>query len=180
MLMERQASNADWLQANLGINDKEKEKIRIAGLENLRMHALIFCRWTQVMMRFEKAMYENPDQDLNMLWWDLVKEYQGITPPEGRNAPDWAAKIHLAQYPAYYHNYQLGELAASQIQDHIIKHVIKEQSSEYPTFANRKEVGDYLRSHIFAPGSSLRWNELLKQVTGESLTAKFFADEYMK
>ena len=69
MLMERQPSNADWLQAMVGIPDKEKEMIRKTGEENLRMHALIFCRWTQVMMRFEKAMYENPDQDLNKLWW---------------------------------------------------------------------------------------------------------------
>jgi len=45
------------------------------------------------MMRFEKAMYENPDQDLNKLWWNLVQQYQMITPPEERNAPDWASKF---------------------------------------------------------------------------------------
>jgi peptidyl-dipeptidase A len=180
MLMERQPSNADWLQTMVGISNKDKEMIRAVGQENLRMHALIFCRWTQVMMRFEKAMYENPDQDLNTLWWNLVKEYQMITPPEGRNAPDWAAKIHLAQYPAYYHNYQLGELTASQLQHYIAINVLKQSQDKDVCFANKPEVGKYLATKVFAPGASLRWDELIKYATGEPLTAKYFAEEYVK
>ena len=179
-LMERQASNADWLQVMVGIGDKDKEMIRAVGQENLRMSALIFCRWEQVMMRFERAMYENPDQDLNKLWWNLVKEYQMVTPPEGRNAPDWAAKIHLAQYPAYYHNYQLGELAASQLQHYIAKNILKQDKTGDVNFANRPEVGEYLKAKVFAPGASLRWDELMKYATGEPLSAKFFAEEYVK
>jgi peptidyl-dipeptidase A len=180
MLMERQASNADWLQAMIGLNNKDKETIRSVGQENLRMHALIFCRWTQVMMRFEKGMYENPDQDLNRLWWNLVKEYQLVTPPEGRNAPDWAAKIHLSQAPAYYHNYQLGELAASQLQHYITKNVLKQENARDVCFANKPEVGKYLKTKVFTPGASLRWDELIKEATGEPLSAKFFTEEYVK
>ena len=180
MLMERQPSNADWLQAMVGIPDKEKEMIRKTGEENLRMHALIFCRWTQVMMSFEKAMYENPDQDLNKLWWNLVQQYQMITPPEERNAPDWASKIHLVQYPAYYHNYELGELTASQLQHYIAKNVLKQESIKEVCFANKPEVGTYLKEKVFAPGASLRWDDLIKEATGESLSAKSFAEEYVK
>jgi len=180
MLMERQPSNADWLQAMVGIPDREKEMIRKTGEENLRMHALIFCRWTQVMMHFEKAMYENPDQDLNKLWWNLVQQYQMITPPEKRNAPDWASKIHLVQYPAYYHNYELGELTASQLQHYIAKNVLKQESIKEVCFANKLEVGTYLKEKVFAPGASLRWDALIKEATGEPLSAKFFAKEYVK
>ena len=180
MMMERQASNADWLQAMVGISNKEKEMIRAAGQESLRMHALILCRWEQVMLHFEKSLYENPDQDLNTLWWDLVKEYQMITPPEGRNAPDWASKIHLVQYPAYYHNYQLGELTASQLQHYIAKEVLKQENIREVCFANKPLVGEYLKSKVFAPGASLRWDELIKRATGEPLSAKFFAEEYVK
>jgi peptidyl-dipeptidase A len=180
MLMERQPSNADWLQTMMGISKKDKEMIRAVGQENLRMHALIFCRWTQVMMRFEKTMYENPDQDLNTLWWNLVKEYQMITPPEGRNAPDWAAKIHLAQYPAYYHNYQLGELTASQLQHYIAMNVLKQAQDKDVCFANKPEVGKYLATKVFAPGASLRWDELIEYATGEPLSTKYFAEEYVK
>jgi peptidyl-dipeptidase A len=162
MMMERQSDNADWLQAMVGVSGKDKETIRAEGQENLRMHALIFCRWTQVMMRFEKAMYENPDQDLNKLWWSLVKEYQMVTPPEKRNAPDWAAKIHLSQAPAYYHNYELGELTASQLQHYIAKNVLKQESIKEVCFANKPEVGTYLKARVFAPGASLRWDALIR------------------
>ena len=180
MMMERQSNNADWLQAMVGVSTKDKESIRAEGQENLRMHALIFCRWTQVMMRFEKAMYENPDQDLNSLWWNLVKEYQLVTPVEGRNAPDWAAKIHLSQSPAYYHNYELGELTASQLQHFIAKNILKQDNTKEVCFANKPEVGTYLKERVFAPGASLRWDALIQEVTGEPLSAKFFAEEYVK
>jgi peptidyl-dipeptidase A len=180
MMMERQADNADWLQAMVGLNAEEYETVRAEGQENLRMHALIFCRWTQVMMRFEKAMYENPDQDLNKLWWSLVKEYQMVTPPEGRNSPDWAAKIHLALYPAYYHNYQLGELTASQLQYYLAKNILKQEGTKEVCLANRPEVGQYLKEKVLAPGASQRWDALIKEATGEPLTARYFAEEYAK
>ena len=48
-----------------------------------RNQLLIFSRWCQVMLRFEKGMYENPDQDLNKLWWDLVEKYQLLKRPDG-------------------------------------------------------------------------------------------------
>ena len=51
------------------------------------------------MYRFEKAMYANPDQDLNALWWILVEKYQLVKKPEGRNEPDWSTKIQIALYP---------------------------------------------------------------------------------
>jgi peptidyl-dipeptidase A len=180
MLMERQASNVDWLQATVGIPEKDREAIQKTGEENLRMQGLIFSRWTQVMMRFERAMYENPDQDLNKLWWDLVEEYQFVKRPEGRNEPDWAAKIHLAQSPVYYHNYELGELTACQLQHYIIHNILKEQSGPQPSYLNRVEIGDYLKTHVFAPGTSLRWDALIKEATGEPLSAKYFAEEYVK
>ena len=180
MMMERQSENADWLHVMVGVSGKDQEAIREEGRENLRMHALIFCRWTQVMMRFEKAMYENPDQDLNSLWWNLVKEYQMVTPPEGRHAPDWAAKIHLSQSPAYYHNYELGELTASQLQQYIAKNILKQENTKEVCFANRPEVGTYLKTKVFAPGASLRWDALIQEATGEPLSAKFFAEEYVK
>jgi len=62
MLMERQPSNADWLQAMVGVSTKDKEIIRAVGQENCDACSYLLQMDT-VMMRFEKAMYENPDQD---------------------------------------------------------------------------------------------------------------------
>ena len=76
---------------------------------------MIFSRWCQVMLRFEKALYDNPEQDLNRVWWDLVEKYQEVKRPEGRNPPDYASKIHIATVPVYYQNYMLGQLFNSPV-----------------------------------------------------------------
>ena len=128
ILMGRQANNVDWMQAIVGINEKEKQALGKALFENLRLSEIAFSRWSQVMMRFEKAMYINPDQDLNKLWWDIVEENQFVKRPENRNESDWAAKIHLAQYPCYYHNYMLGGLASSQILNALVRQVMKQDA----------------------------------------------------
>jgi len=179
MLMERQAYNADWLQTYLQIGDEEKETIRCHAQKNFRTKVLVFSRWSQVMVRFERDMYQNPDQDLNKLWWDLVEEYQLVTRPENRNEPDWAAKIHLAQYPCYYHNYTLGELAASQILNTITRTVMKMDSLAEISFVNKPEIGEYLKTEIFMPGSRFHWNALLKKATGEELTPKYLVGQFM-
>jgi len=180
MMMERQVDNADWLQKMVGLSNEDKAIVNVECRESLRMKALIFCRWSQVMMRFEKALYENPDQDLNKLWWQLVKEYQLVNPPPRRNEPDWASKIHISQSPAYYHNYQLGELMASQLQYYIGKNILKLQNTKEVCFAGEPQVGKYLRENIFHPGALYRWDELIKQATGEKLTAKYFINEYVQ
>ena len=76
-------------------------------------------------------MYDNPDQDLNKLWWDLVEKYQLLKRPEGRNEPDWATKIHIATYPCYYHNYLLGEFLAQQLHYYIVANIIKSDDFKY-------------------------------------------------
>jgi peptidyl-dipeptidase A len=178
-LMGRQSFNVDWLQAMVGIDEKEKASLKTEIEKNLQLSQLAFSRWSQVMVRFERAMYENPDQDLNKLWWDLVEQYQFVKRPAGRNEPDWAAKIHLVQYPCYYHNYTLGELAASQIMNTIVRTVEKQDRFFEISFAGKPEIGDYLKQKIFKPGTSLQWNDLMKHATGEGLTAKYFAEEFV-
>jgi peptidyl-dipeptidase A len=178
ILMERQSQNADWLNTMAGANEKQRDIIRKEGLESLRNQSLIFSRWSQVMMRFERAMYRDPDQDLNKLWWDLVEEHQLIKRPAGRNAPDWAAKIHLGQYPCYYHNYMLGHLAASQILGALGRTVAGKSKTEEFSFAGDQGIGTMLTNKIFHPGASIYWNDLLLKATGERLTAKYFAEEF--
>ncbi len=107
----RLATDPQWMLKMGIIDSAEAVKIADDSFSELRLRMLVFSRWAQVMYRFEKSMYENPDQDLNQLWWDTVEKYQFLKKPEGRNMPDWATKIHVALYPCYYHNYLLGELA---------------------------------------------------------------------
>lgn len=179
-IMGRQAYNVNWLQTMVGISQQQKTSLQKALRDNQRISMLAFSRWSQVMVRFERALYQNPDQDLNKLWWDLVAGYQFVTPPQKRNEPDWAAKIHVAQYPCYYHNYQLGELAASQILNAIIRDVVKQETFSEISFAAKPEVGIFLKEKIFTLGAKYHWNDLLKYATGENLTPKYFVEEFVK
>ncbi|TAL62870.1 MAG: peptidase M3, partial [Bacteroidetes bacterium] len=171
----RLATDPNWM-LNMGVIDaKESEKIADDSHKALRLQMLVFSRWAQVMYRFEKSMYENPDQNLNLLWWNMVEKYQLLTKPEGRDMPDWATKIHVALYPCYYHNYLLGELLASQLYNYISTNVSKSQS-----LAGEKAVGDYLREKVFMPGARYSWNDMIEKATGEKLTAKYYAKQFVQ
>jgi len=180
MMFGRFSSNPQWLKDNVGISEEEKIKIADYCFKTLRIEQLVFSRWAQVMYRFEKGMYENPDQDLNKLWWDLVEKYQLLKKPEGRNEPDWATKIHIATYPCYYHNYLLGELLASQLYYYIVKNVIKSDDYRFQSFSGNKEIGNYLKEKVFMPGERYYWNDMIEKATGEKLTPKYYAKQFVK
>jgi len=180
MLFGRNSTNAQWLKANLGLNDNEVNEVASDGFKSLRLQQLVFSRWSQVMYRFEKSMYENPDQDLNKLWWELVEKYQLIKKPEGRNEPDWASKIHIATSPCYYHNYLLGELLASQLYHYIVVNIVKSGDLKNQSLSNNPEIGKYLIEKVFSPGMLYKWNDMIKRATGEFLTPKYYAEQFVK
>jgi peptidyl-dipeptidase A len=171
-----QASNAKWMSKNLGISAEEAGKITPDVNNFTRLEKIVFSRWSQVMFRFEKSMYENPDQDLNKLWWDLVEKYQLLSRPEGRDNPDWAAKIHIATVPCYYHNYLLGDLLAMQLDAYMEENIIGHKD---PCYSGHTEIGDYMKEKVFKPGSRYYWNEMIERATGEKLTAKYYAQQFV-
>lgn len=177
MFFGRLSKNANWMQEMMGISDEEREKINKATRKTLRLEQLIFSRWVQVMVHFEKSLYENPDQDLNKLWWDLVEKYQMVKRPEGRNMPDWATKIHICSAPVYYHNYMLGEMLASQFLFAIAKSQYLDSIDEIK-FAGNPEIGKYFIENVFNPGKKYRWDEMIIRATGEKLTAKYFVKQF--
>jgi peptidyl-dipeptidase A len=179
-LFGRLTRNPGWLEKTLKLPDKKIGKMADDVRLQLRMTMLIMARWTMVMVNFERELYKNPDQDLNKLWWNLKKRYQLLTPPEDRDAPDWASKIHIACWPAYYHNYMLGELMASQLLDYMAKKFLKTDDPAGIDCVGQAEVGRYLMEKIFKPGNELRWDQLLIQATGESLNPKYFAEQFVK
>jgi peptidyl-dipeptidase A len=185
MFFGRMAANAEWMAATGVLPESEKAAIAEASFETLRLEQLVFSRWAQVVYRFEKAMYENPDQDLNNLWWDLVEKYQMIERPEGRDDPDWVTKIHIALYPAYYHNYLLGELLASQFYFTVAERKlgVEEATAEDVlglSYADDPTVGEFFRENVFAPGARYHWNDMIERATGEKLTAKYYAKQFVK
>jgi peptidyl-dipeptidase A len=37
-----------------------------------------------------------------------------------------------------------------------------------------------MRSKIFEPGATYRWDDMIERATGQPLTAKYFVDEFVK
>jgi len=180
MLMGRLASNASFMKDMLKIDEKESKKIAEESFKSLRLEQLVFSRWAQVMYRFEKELYTNPDQDLNKLWWDLVEKYQMLKRPVGRNMTDWDTKIHIAIYPCYYHNYLLGELLASQLNAYMVKNILKSDDIKNPSYVGNKNIGAYLKEKVYKPGRKYYWNEMIEKATGEKLTAKYYAKQFVE
>ena len=177
ILMGRQAREGAWLRSALGPGATGVDGLEEAAGEELRVGTLVATRWMLVVIRFERAMYADPDADLNCLWWDLVEEMQLLRRPDGRDAPDWASKIHIACYPVYYHNYLLGELFASQLRTVIERKCV---GAKRGTMAGAPEVGTFLRGEIFRPGARWRWNRLVEKATGSPLGAESFVAQFVQ
>jgi peptidyl-dipeptidase A len=173
------ASNANWMQKALQISDNEKRNIEKVTRAKLRLSKLAFARWSMVVFNFEKSFYQNPDQDLSKLWWDLVEKYQNIKRPDNPQGTEWATKIHIATYPVYYQNYLLGEIFASQILNYIAENYYNNASVDQVIFWQKPEAGDYLKNKVFSLGKKLPWNEMINDATGETLSARFFVMQYV-
>ena len=155
-----------WLTEYVGVDADKANAMADAMKKQRRRAQLIFCRWVLVMLNFEKALYENPDQDLNKLWWDMVEKYQMLHRPDNRDAADWASKPHFTIAPVYYHNYMLGELYSAMIREAATG--VKPGSDAYrDLFINR----------IFKPGSTWLWPEFVRQSMGKEFSPAAFANE---
>ncbi len=174
------STNPGWLKKVVGIPEAKTKRIKDASLKQLRLEKFVFARWAQVMYRFEQEMYEDPDQDLNTLWWNLVENYQMINKPEGRNEPDWATKTHLITMPCTYHNYMLGELIASQIHTYINENILDDNSGCDTKCVDNPEVGKYMIEKLFKPGATNDLNSWLKNATGEKLSPDYYTNQYIQ
>ena len=170
LMMGSLADDPAWLSDVAGIPEAEIDEVREYLLWSDRADKLVFIRWALVMFNFEKALYEDPDrEDLSSLWWDLVERLQLVDRPPGRDEPDWAAKIHVAIAPVYYHNYVLGNLISAQLRHHLETRV----TGGEPFFTS-EVAGRYLQEAVFGPGARNRWEDAVLGATGERLDSDYF------
>jgi peptidyl-dipeptidase A len=171
LMMGSLADDPGWVSSVAGVPEEDLATDLERLAERRRADRLIFTRWALVMYRFEKALYQDPDrEDLNTLWWDLVEEIQLVQRPPGRDEPDWAAKLHVALAPVYYHNYVLGYLTAAQLRHHLEKNVVGG-----PFFLSEM-AGRYLQEAVFGPGARNGWEDTVLGATGEMLNSDYFVE----
>jgi peptidyl-dipeptidase A len=162
----RSIRDPQWLTGVAGVSHGDADALEPQLRRAKVTQSLLFARWGLVVCHFERALYRDPEGDLDSMWWELVERFQLVRPPD-RSAPDWAAKIHVATAPAYYHNYLLGELLASQITETCRR--------ECGGLVGNREAGRLLVERVFQRGASVRWDELVHDATGRPLGTDDFA-----
>jgi len=154
MYFGRLARDPRWLTDVAGIPPDRAAAAAAQAAEG----QLVFLRWALVVVRFEQALYRDPDGDLSAVWWDIVGDLQGLRRPAGWGGSDWAAKVHVACYPAYYQNYILGELLASQLGASV-------KADVGDVVVGDPGIGAFF-NRLFASGQSRRWDETIEAVCG--------------
>jgi peptidyl-dipeptidase A len=177
MLFGALGKNPTWMVAYAGVDSAKVAPVKAAIYEQRRREQLIFARWAMVMFHFEKALYENPDQDLNTVWYDHVERLQLLKRPVDRDLPDWAAKPHFTIAPVYYHNYLLGELFAAQLRSTLAGMAAHDGPAATLSFNGRKDFGTFMKDRVFRPGMRMEWPDFVKAATGRPFGPESFVDE---
>jgi peptidyl-dipeptidase A len=167
ILSGRMVREPKWLTDVAGIEAGVVGDLEARLRHTSAAQELLMARWVLVMAHFERELYSDPESDLDSLWWALVERYQMVTPPPDRSAPDWAAKIHVAAAPVYYHNYLLGAVLSCQLESEIV--------AECGELMGNRAVGEWLTERLFRAGNLMRWDALIQQATGRPLSADDFA-----
>ena len=153
------------------------------------LNYVVFIPWSAgVMTEFEYELYarELPPDQFNRKWWELKKKYQGIVPPEPRDETycDAASKTHINNDAAQYYDYALSYVILFQLHDYIARQILH-QDPHATNYYGNQAVGDFLR-RIMEVGRTRDWRELIREVTGEDISARAMLDyfrpllEYLK
>lgn len=119
--------------------------------------------------RFEKAMYENPDQDLQKLWKDCGEKYKN----KNYSDLEWTDIDHFIHSPVYYHYYAEGEVVAEQLYNTASKNgTVKLTES--------KDTAKFFNNKIFKYGASKTEEEVLKSATGKVLDVDAYCKQFKK
>ena len=132
------------------------------------------------MTRFEHALYAedlSPDE-FNATWWALVRDYQGVVPPEPRGE-EWAdalTKTHINDDAAQYYDYAIANALLFQMHDHIAREILGQDPHDTDYYGSTA-VGDFLRA-LMTPGASRPWRDVLQETTGRELDAQAMVDYF--
>lgn len=153
---------------------------KVAWQLNEALKTVVFMPWSiGVMSHWERDLYAGlPGEQWNQRWWQYVAKYQGIEPPEARGEQwcDPATKTHINDDPAQYYDYALATVLKMQLHEHIAKQILHQDPRSCSYFGN-KQVGDFLRG-ILEQGATRDWREVLRDATGEELSARAFLEYY--
>ncbi len=181
-LMDLASSQRPYLE-QLGLLAKDAVIDQTQWLLNdaLSGASAVFIPWSAgTMSAFEHDLYEQdlPKEEFNRRWWAYVEKYQGIVPPtpRGEEYCDAATKTHINDDAAQYYDYALSCVLKFHLHNYIARSILHQDPRNCNYFGH-KEVGDFLKS-IMQPGASRDWRAVLREKTGEDLSAKAMLEYY--
>lgn len=181
-LMAIASSQRSYLE-QLGLLSEDVEIDQIQWLLNdaLSSSSVVFIPFAAgTMTHFEHDLYERdlPKDRFNQRWWEHVEKYQGIVPPSPRSEEycDAASKTHINNDPAQYYDYALSCVLKFQLHDYIARKILKQDPRDCNYYGNKK-VGEFLKK-IMRPGASKDWRKVLREMTGEDLSARAMLEYY--
>ena len=140
-----------------------REQAQAIG-EQYRFKEMYDLRETMADALFEFEAYAEPAQDLNALYNRIHSQYLGV---DMHGQPVWAYNPLYGSDPIYLQSYVVGEIIARQIE-----HTLDQRFGHNWGW----DAGSYLRSHFYSCGARLSVDQLMKQGTGEQLTAKYLIE----
>lgn len=133
----------------------------VAGINNPWL--LFKIRYLLVLADMERAMYEDPDQDLTSYYWSKVSEYLFINTPLDHQHSEWINNRYLLSLDGRAPLELCSIVLASQYL----------QASESNADFQFSFSDDFL---IY--GNAMAWSDLLRRLTGEDLTAEYLHHFY--
>ena len=125
---------------------------------------IIYLRTILMRLHFELEAYQNPNRDLNELYWDLFEKYLML--PRHDDIYPWASIIHYTTHPVYLHNYLYADMIAAQN--------ISFLKDNYGSVIGNSETKSFLVQNYFRFGAKYDWRELLKRGTDSKLKPEYF------
>lgn len=147
------------------------------GLIRIDADELTYCLHIMIRYEIEKMIMDGTAEvkDLPKLWNEKYEEYLGVSPKD--DAEGVLQDIHWAQGSfGYFPSYALGSAFAAQFY-----HKMKEEIDveELLRKGCLSPIREFLKEHIHQYGKVKETRDLIKAVTGEDFTPKYYI-EYLK
>lgn len=168
---ENLAYNPDWFIEQVKPDKKTEEQVRLIFRHYCEVDQLFRIRKQMVFAEFEREIYKNPDQDLDLLWRKLNLKYLDIHFPEGKGDFFWAISSYFTKLPGIIHHYILADMVAAHL-----KHAIQLRTGS-ANFMNNIQIGQYFKGNLFGYGDLMPWEKLVEKATGEPVNTRYFINE---
>ena len=168
-LLQRKANGVlddiSWEEYYLAINKVMPSLIRTEADE------LTYCLHVMVRYEIEKMMMEDGfDFDtLPTLWNQKYKEYLGVDVPSDKEGV--LQDVHWTSGVGYFFSYALGNAYSAQIYNAMKKDLDVDTLLES---GNTKPIINWLKSHMYKYGCTLKPKELIKAITNEQFNPEYY------